>query len=197
MTRVEQIVDEMNAGVGYAWSGISYQEKQSSGQAMPLYLLSLLVVFLALAALYESWTIPAAVILVIPLGVIGALAAANLRGMQNDILFQVGLLTTMGLAAKNAILIVEFAAKSEQAGMKLVEATLHAARLRLRPIVMTSLAFMAGVAPLMFASGAGAGSQNAIGTAVIGGMITGAILSIFFVPMFYIAIRSLQSVKAP
>ncbi len=191
MQRVEQIVREMNAGLGVAWSGISRQEQQSSGQALPLYLLSLLVVFLALAALYESWTIPAAVILVVPLGIVGALIGANLRGMQNDILFQVGLLTTMGLAAKNAILIVEFAAKSEQAGMGLLEATLHAARLRLRPIVMTSLAFMAGVLPLMLASGAGAGGQNAIGTAVIGGMITGVTLSIFFVPLFYIGVRKL------
>ncbi len=192
MQRVEEIVAQMDAGVGVAWSGISFQEQQSSGQALPLYLLSLLVVFLALAALYESWTIPAAVVLVIPLGIIGALLGANLRGMQNDILFQVGLLTTMGLAAKNAILIVEFAARSEAQGMGLIEATLQAARLRLRPIVMTSLAFGAGVLPLALASGAGAGSQNAIGTAVIGGMVTGMLLSIFFVPLFYVGIRSLQ-----
>jgi multidrug efflux pump len=197
LERVEAIVRELGPGVSFAWSGLSYQERLSSGQSLPLYGLSLLVVFLALAALYESWSIPVAVLLVVPLGIIGALLAAALRGMDNDIFFQVGLLTTMGLAAKNAILIIEFAARSEDAGMPAEAAVLHAARLRLRPIIMTSLAFMAGTFPLMIASGAGAGSQNAIGTAVIGGMISGAMLAIFFVPLFFVSVRSLLRRRAP
>ncbi|MET0293308.1 MAG: efflux RND transporter permease subunit [Steroidobacteraceae bacterium] len=191
LDRVEEIVRELGPGVGLEWSGISYQERLSSGQSLPLYALSLLVVFLALAALYESWSIPISVLLVVPLGIIGAIVAALARGMDNDIFFQVGLLTTMGLAAKNAILIVEYAASSEDAGRSPIDAVLHAARLRLRPIVMTSLAFMAGTFPLMIASGAGAGSQNAIGTAVIGGMISGVTLAIFFVPLFFVSVRSL------
>jgi multidrug efflux pump len=189
LEHVEHIVDGMNAGISYAWSGISYQERLSTGQSMPLYGLSLLVVFLALAALYESWVIPASVLLVVPLGIVGAILAALSRGMENGIFFQVGLLTTMGLAAKNAILIVEFAASAERAGRETVAATLQGARQRLRPILMTSLAFMAGTFPLVIAHGAGAGSQNAIGTAVVGGMITGATLGAFLVPVFYVAIR--------
>jgi multidrug efflux pump len=189
LKHVEQIIDSMNAGISYAWTGISYQEKLSSGQSLPLYGLSLLVVFLALAALYESWVIPASVLLVVPLGILGSLLAAMLRGMENGIFFQVGLLTTMGLAAKNAILIVEFAAEAERHGQETIAATLLGARQRLRPILMTSLAFMAGTFPLVISHGAGAGSQNAIGTAVVGGMITGAALSIFFVPVFYVAVR--------
>ncbi len=189
LQHVERIINDMNAGMSFAWSGISYQEKLSSGQSLPLYGLSLLVVFLALAALYESWVIPASVLLVVPLGIIGALIAALLRGMENGIFFQVGLLTTMGLAAKNAILIVEFAAEAERHGRETVAATLQGARQRLRPILMTSLAFMAGTFPLMIADGAGAGSQNAIGTAVVGGMVTGSALAIFFVPVFYVAVR--------
>jgi len=190
LTRVENLVSQLPAGVGYAWTGLSYQEKLSSGQALALYLISALVVFLALAALYESWTVPVSVLLVVPLGIIGALVAANLRGMDNDIFFQVGLLTTMGLAAKNAILIVEFAADGERRGLPLWDAVLQAARLRLRPIVMTSLAFGAGVIPLTIASGAGSGSQHAIGTGVIGGIFTGTVLAIFFVPLFYLVVRS-------
>ena len=196
LAHVEQIIDGMNAGVSYAWSGLSYQERLSSGQSLPLYGLSLLVVFLALAALYESWVIPVSVLLVVPLGIIGALLAATARGMENGIFFQVGLLTTMGLAAKNAILIVEFAAGAERLGRDPVAATLQGARQRLRPILMTSLAFMAGTFPLVIARGAGAGSQNAIGTAVVGGMITGAALSIFFVPVFYVAVRRLATRRA-
>ena len=190
LVRVEQIVAQVGNGVSFAWSGLSYQERLSTGQSLPLYGLSLLVVFLALAALYESWNIPAAVLLVVPLGIIGALVAARVRGMDNDIFFQVGLLTTMGLAAKNAILIIEYAATGEAQGRSLTDAVLHAARLRLRPIVMTSLAFVAGTFPLMIASGAGAGSQNAIGTAVIGGMLSGVVLAIFFVPLFFVSVRS-------
>ncbi len=192
LDRVEELVRELGPGIGFQWSGISFQERLSSGQSLPLYGLSLLVVFLALAALYESWSIPVSVLLVVPLGIIGAIIAALARGMDNDIFFQVGLLTTMGLAAKNAILIVEYAASDEDAGKSAVDAVLHAARLRLRPIIMTSLAFMAGTFPLMIASGAGAGSQNAIGTAVIGGMISGVTLAIFFVPLFFVSVRSLM-----
>jgi multidrug efflux pump len=192
LDRVEKIVAQLGPGISFAWSGLSYQERLSSGQSLPLYGLSLLVVFLALAALYESWSIPVAVLLVVPLGIIGAVLAASARGMDNDIFFQVGLLTTMGLAAKNAILIIEYAAKAEAGGMGAVEAVLHAARLRLRPIVMTSLAFMAGTFPLMIATGAGAGSQNAIGTAVIGGMVSGVVLAIFFVPLFFVSVRRVR-----
>jgi multidrug efflux pump len=154
-----------------------------------LYAISLLVVFLCLAGLYESWTIPAAVMLVIPLGVVGALVAATLRGLYNDIYFQVGLLTTIGLSAKNAILIVEFAVAAEKAGAAPFEAAIQAAEQRLRPILMTSLAFIAGVFPLAVASGAGAGSQNDIGTGVIGGMVAATVLAIFFVPIFFVLAR--------
>ncbi|MBO9643142.1 MAG: efflux RND transporter permease subunit [Pseudacidovorax sp.] len=191
LTRMEQLVAELPQGVSYAWTGLSYQEKLASGQALSLYLISLLVVFLALAALYESWTIPVSVLLVVPLGIVGALVAANLRGMDNDIFFQVGLLTTMGLAAKNAILIVEFAAEGERGGLSTWDAVIQGAKLRLRPILMTSLAFVAGVVPLAIATGAGSGSQNAIGTGVIGGMITGTVLAIFYVPLFYLLVRSI------
>ena len=194
LTRMEQYVADLQgdaqSGVRGAWTGLSYQEKLASGQALSLYLISLLVVFLALAALYESWSIPVSVLLVVPLGIVGALVAANLRGMNNDIFFQVGLLTTMGLAAKNAILIVEFAADGERRGLPVWDAVLEAARLRLRPILMTSLAFVAGVIPLAVATGAGSGSQHAIGTGVIGGMVTGTILAIFFVPLFYLIVRT-------
>jgi multidrug efflux pump len=176
-------------GTSIAWSGLSFQERLSSGQAPVLYAISLAVVFLCLAALYESWSIPLSVILVIPLGLLGAALAVWLRGLDNDVYFQVGLLTTMGLAAKNAILIVEFAEQAEKQGMSVREAALSAARLRLRPILMTSLAFIFGVLPLALSTGAGAHSRVAIGTAVIGGMITGTVLAIFFVPLFFVLIR--------
>ncbi|HEU4591268.1 MAG TPA: efflux RND transporter permease subunit [Steroidobacteraceae bacterium] len=176
-------------GVSIAWSGLSYQERLSSGQAPYLYAVSLLVVFLCLAALYESWSIPVAVLLVVPLGLLGAAVAVWLRGFENDVYFQVGLLTTMGLAAKNAILIVEFAEQNEKQGMGAVEAALAAARTRLRPILMTSLAFIFGVLPLAISTGAGAHSRNAIGTAVIGGMIFGTVLAVFFVPLAFVGVR--------
>ncbi len=163
----------------------------SSGQAPFLYAISLLVVFLCLAALYESWSIPVSVIMVVPLGLIGAAVAVWLRGLENDVYFQVGLLTTMGLAAKNAILIVEFAEQAEKQGQSAYDAALDAARLRLRPILMTSLAFIFGVLPLAVSVGAGAHSRIAIGTAVIGGMITGTVLAIFFVPLFFVLVRRL------
>jgi multidrug efflux pump len=176
-------------GVSIAWAGLSYQERLASGQAPLLYALSLLVVFLCLAALYESWSIPLAVLLVIPLGLVGAVLAVTLRGLINDVYLQIGLLTTMGLAAKNAILIVEFAEAAEKRGKSPVEAALEAARLRLRPILMTSLAFVFGVLPLALSTGAGANSRIAIGTAVIGGMITATILAIFYIPLFFILVR--------
>jgi len=176
-------------GTSVAWSGLSFQERLSGGQAPMLYGISLLVVFLCLAALYESWSVPFSVMLVIPIGLLGAALAVALRGLTNDVYFQVGLLTTMGLSAKNAILIVEFAEAAERKGAKPFEAALEAARLRLRPILMTSLAFIFGVFPLAISTGAGAQSRIAIGTAVIGGMLTATVLAIFFVPMFFVMVR--------
>ena len=178
-------------GTGYAWSGLSYQEQLTNGQAPKLYAISILVVFLCLAALYESWSIPIAVLLVIPLGVIGAVVAVTLRGLDNNIYFQVGLLTTIGLAAKNAILIVEFAEDAHKAGKNALDAALEAAKVRLRPILMTRLAFIAGVVPLAIATGAGAQSRIAIGTAVIGGMLTATAIAIFYVPMFFVLVGRL------
>ena len=178
-------------GTSIAWADVSYQERLSGGQAPMLYGLSLLVIFLCLAALYESWSVPFSVLLVIPLGLLGAVLAVTLRGLTNDIYFQVGLLTTMGLSAKNAILIVEFAEQAEKQGAKPLEAALEAARIRLRPILMTSMAFIFGVLPLAISTGAGAKSRVAIGTAVIGGMLTATILAIFYIPLFFVAVRRL------
>jgi multidrug efflux pump len=189
MREMEKLIGQLPRGVGYEWTGLSYQELLSGSQAPFLYGLSLLVVFLCLAALYESWSIPLSVILVVPLGVFGAVAAATLRGFYNDVYFQVGLLTTMGLTAKNAILIVQFADVAENEGADPREAAMTASRLRLRPILMTSLAFMAGVFPLAIASGAGAASQHDIGTGVIGGMLAATLLVIFFVPLFFVGVR--------
>jgi multidrug efflux pump len=197
MATMEGLAAKLPAGIGYEWTGLSYQERVSGSQAPALYALSLLVVFLCLAALYESWSIPFSVMLIVPLGVAGALAAATLRGLSNDIYFQVGLLTTIGLSAKNAILIVEFAKDLQAEGMDLVEATLKAARMRLRPILMTSLAFMLGVLPLVVSNGAGSGGQNAIGTGVFGGMAAATALGIFFVPLFFVVVRRVFKAKAP
>ncbi|GGJ12393.1 efflux RND transporter permease subunit [Neoroseomonas lacus] len=191
MAEMERLAAQLPPGFGHAWSGLSYEENQSSGQAPALYALSLLVVFLCLAALYESWSIPAAVMMVVPLGVLGAVAASLLRGLSNDIYFQVGLLTTIGLSAKNAILIVEFAKENFDRGMGLLEAAVDAARQRLRPIIMTSLAFGLGVVPLAIATGAGAGGQNAIGIGVLGGVIAGTLLAITFVPVFFLVVLRL------
>ena len=191
MTRIVELQKQLPAGTSYAWSGLSYQEQLSGGQAPLLYGLSVLVVFLCLAALYESWSIPLAVLLVIPLGLVGAVIAIWARGLENNIFFQVGLLTTMGLAAKNAILIVEFAEMAHRNGKDALSAALEAARLRFRPILMTSLAFIAGVIPLAIATGAGAQSRVAIGTAVIGGMTTATLLAIFYVPLFFVTIARL------
>ncbi|WP_437889678.1 multidrug efflux RND transporter permease subunit AcrB [Phytobacter sp. V91] len=190
MAMMEQLAGKLPTGIGYDWTGMSYQERLSGNQAPALYAISLIVVFLCLAALYESWSIPFSVMLVVPLGVVGALLAATMRGLGNDVYFQVGLLTTIGLSAKNAILIVEFAKDlMDKEGKGLIEATLEAVRMRLRPILMTSLAFILGVLPLVISSGAGSGAQNAVGTGVMGGMITATVLAIFFVPVFFVVVR--------
>ena len=190
LAAMETAVAKLPKGMGYEWTGLSYEEKRSGSQAPALYVISLTVVFLCLAALYESWSIPFAVMLVVPLGIIGTILATLLRGLGNDVFFQVGLLTTVGLSAKNAILIVEFAKENCERGMSLLEATVAAARQRLRPILMTSMAFVLGVLPLAIASGAGAGGRIAIGTGVIGGMLTATLLAVFLVPVFFVWVRS-------
>ena len=191
MLAAEEIAKKLPAGVGIAWTGLSYEERLSGDQAPALYALSLLVVFLCLAAMYESWSVPFSVMLVVPLGIIGALLATYGRGLSNDVYFQIGLLTTIGLSARNAILIVEFAKSLHDGGMSLAAAAVEASRIRLRPIIMTSLAFVLGVTPLAIATGAGAGSKHAIGTGVIGGMLTAMVFAIFFVPFFYVVVSSL------
>jgi HAE1 family hydrophobic/amphiphilic exporter-1 len=188
MQAMEEIVSKLPKGIGFDWTGLSYQERMAKSQAAPLYVFSILVIFLCLAALYESWTIPISVILALPLGVIGGVLASSLRGFPNDVYFQVGLLTVLGLTTKNAILIVQFAMARVREGMGLIEATLEGAKLRFRPIVMTSLAFGFGVLPLALATGAGAGGQTAIGTGVLGGMATGTFLAIFFIPLFFVGV---------
>ena len=193
MDEMERLTAELPGGYTVAWQGISYQERLSGSQAPMLYALSVLIVFLCLAALYESWSVPFSVILAVPVGVLGALTAAYVFGQSNDVYFKVGLLTTIGLAAKNAILIVEFAKERQGGGMSLLDATLEAARLRLRPIVMTSLAFILGVVPLAIATGAGSAAQNAIGIGVLGGMLSATLLGIFFVPSFFVAVRRLSN----
>ena len=190
MNVIEDILKQLPQGIGYEWTGASLQERQSGAQAPMLYAISILFVFLCLAALYESWTVPLSVMLAVPLGVVGALVATYTRGLTNDVYFQVGLLTTVGLAAKNAILIVEFAVQLQEQGKSLFDATVQAVRLRLRPILMTSLAFGFGVVPLAIGTGAGAGGRNAIGTAVLGGMVASTVLGIFLVPVFFLLIRS-------
>ena len=195
MAEMARLATQLPPGFGFAWSGISYEEQGASGQAPALYAISLLVVFLCLAALYESWSIPTAVMMVVPLGILGAVLASLLRGMSNDVYFQVGLLTTIGLSAKNAILIVEFAKDGFDRGLGLIEAAAEAARLRLRPIIMTSLAFTLGVVPLAISTGAGSGAQNAIGTGVIGGVVTGTILAVIFVPLFFLLVLKLFRTK--
>ncbi|WP_313537065.1 efflux RND transporter permease subunit [Sphingomonas sp.] len=191
MAAMEAIHAKLPPGTQLEWTGLSYEERLSGGQAPALYALSLLIVFLCLAALYESWSVPISVILVVPLGVLGALLAAWLTGLNNDIYLQVGLITTIGVSAKNAILIVEFAEERMREGMSAFDAAIEAAKLRLRPILMTSLAFIFGVLPLAISTGAGAGGQNAIGRAVVGGMLSATVLAIFFVPMFFVVVRGL------
>ncbi|MGE4429562.1 MAG: efflux RND transporter permease subunit [Sphingobium sp.] len=191
MQAMAEHASKLPAGIGFEWNGISYEEQASGSQAPALYALSMLIVFLCLAALYESWSIPLSVMLVVPLGVLGAVLAATLAGLNNDIYLQVGLITTIGVSAKNAILIVEFAEEKMREGMGAAEAALEAAKLRLRPILMTSFAFIFGVLPLAVSSGAGAGGQNAIGWAVVGGMLSATVLAIFFVPLFFFVVKRL------
>src|ERR1700729_1580241 len=191
LTAMEAAVTKLPKGVSYEWTGLSFEEVRSGSQAPALYAISLTIVFLCLAALYESWSIPFSVMLVVPLGIIGTITATLWRGLDNDVFFQVGLLTTVGLSAKNAILIVEFALENHERGMHLIEATVAAARQRLRPILMTSMAFILGVLPLAIATGAGAGGRIAIGTGVIGGMVTATVLAVFLVPVFFVSVRSL------
>ena len=183
------------AGFGYDWAGQSFQERLSGSEAPMLFALSILVVFLCLAALYESWATPIAVLLVVPVGIIGAVFAAALTSMPNDVFFKVGLITIIGLAAKNAILIVEFALEEQKWGKSLYDSVLEAARLRLRPILMTSFAFILGVLPLVFASGAGANARRALGIGVVGGMLSAAILGVLLAPVFYVAIRRMAGDK--
>ena len=197
MAEIENLVAELPEGIGIAWTGLSYQEREAGAQTPLLYTLSLLVVFLCLAALYESWTIPTAVLLVAPLGILGTALAASLRGLESDIYFQVAMLTTIGLTSKNAILIVEFAKANLEQGMDLIKATMTAVRDRLRPILMTSLAFGLGVVPLALANGAGSGAQRAIGTGVLGGMVVGTFLGIFFIPLFFVVVERLFVQRKP
>ncbi len=195
MQAMEEIVGKLPKGVGYDWTGLSYQERMAKAQTGLLYTFSIIVIFLCLAALYESWTIPITILLALPLGVIGGVVATSLRGLPNDVYFQIGLLTVLGLTTKNAILIVQFAMAKVEEGMGLIEATLEGAKLRLRPIVMTSLAFGFGVLPLAMATGAGAGAQIAIGTGVLGGMVTATFLAIFFIPLFFVGVVQLFAKK--
>jgi multidrug efflux pump len=191
MAELQRLAEQLPPGVGIEWTGLSREERLSGSQATILLVFSLLAVFLCLAALYESWTIPVAVLLVVPLGILGSLLGANLRDMPNDVYFKVGLITIMGLSAKNAILIIEFAKELHEQGMSLIEATLRACHLRFRPIIMTSLAFILGVLPLVLASGPGSASQRAIGTGVMSGMIAATVLAVFFVPVFFVVVRRL------
>jgi multidrug efflux pump len=190
MAEVERIVGSLPSGFGIEWTGTSYQERQAGAQTPLLYSLSLLMVFLCLAALYESWSVPTAVMLVAPLGILGAVLANTLRGMERDVYFQVAMLTSVGLSSKNAILIVEFARANMRKGMNAIEATIAAGRDRLRPILMTSLAFGLGVMPLAIASGAGSGAQRAIGTGVLGGMVVGTFLGVVFIPLFFVVVQN-------
>ncbi|HZY15813.1 MAG TPA: efflux RND transporter permease subunit [Ramlibacter sp.] len=197
MRAIEQIMRDMPAGIGYEWTGASLQERKSGAQAPLLYAVSILFVFLCLAALYESWSVPFSVILAVPLGIVGALLFTSLRGLSNDVYFQVGLLTTVGLASKNAILIVEFAVQLQHRGQSLYDATVQAVRMRLRPILMTSLAFGFGVLPLALGTGPGAGGRTAIGTAVLGGVVVSTVLGLFLVPVFFLLVRSFFAGKQP
>jgi len=191
MQAMEEFVKKLPQGIGFDWTGLSYQERMSSSQTGLLYAFSIFVIFLCLAALYESWRIPFAILLILPLGAIGGVIASSLRGLANDVYFQIALLTTLGLATKNAILIVQFAKDGLARGMDLIDATLEAAKLRFRPILMTSLAFGFGVLPLALTTGAGAGAQNAIGTGVVGGMLSATVLVVIFAPLFFVLIEKL------
>ena len=195
MAAIEKSAANLPSGFDYAWTGLSYQQRTATSQAPILYAVSIIVVFLCLAALYESWTIPLAVLLAVPTGVIGALGGVFLRGMNNDIYLQIALLTIIGLSAKNSILIVEFARALHKGGKDVVSATVEASRLRLRPIIMTSLCFVLGVLPLAFSNGAGSGAQNALGTAVLAGMLTATGLGVYYTPLFFIVVTRIFSRK--
>jgi multidrug efflux pump len=197
MAEMERLAKELPEGFSFEWTGISFEEKLAGGQVGALLTLSLVVVFLLLAALYESWTVPVSVLLVVPLGVLGAVLFSMVRGLSADVYFNVGLITIIGLAAKNAILIVEFAREEEAHGKSTFEATMDAVKLRLRPILMTSLAFILGMLPLVIASGASAASRIAVGTGVAGGMLTATVLGIYFIPLFYLTVRRWLSRKRP
>jgi len=200
MKAMEEFASKLPKEIGFDWTGISYQERQAGAQAAPLYFFSILIIFLCVAALYESWTVPIAILMALPLGAVGGAVAMTMRGMPNDIYFQIGLLTILGLTTKNAILIVQFAKARYDGGMGLIEATLEGIKLRLRPIIMTSLAFGFGILPLVMASGAGAGAQKAIGTGALGGVVTATFLVTLFAPLFYVLIEKIfgkqQSRKA-
>jgi multidrug efflux pump subunit AcrB len=195
MRLMEEMAKQLPPGIGSAWAGLSYEEELSGSSSAPLYILALLMVFLCLAALYENWAIPFSVMMDMPLGALGVLAATALRGLPNDIYFQIGFITIIGLSAKNAILVIEFAKERFDAGATLVDAAVHAVRQRLRPILMTSIAFGLGVLPLALSTGAGAGSQNAIGTGVVGGTVTTTILGLFFVPLYFVTVLRFFRVK--
>jgi HAE1 family hydrophobic/amphiphilic exporter-1 len=195
MQTMEELISKLPEGIGYEWTGLSYQERMSSSQAPLLYAFSIIVIFLCVAALYESWAIPCANLLMLPLGVFGAALATYMRGMHNDVYFQIGFLTTLGLTTKNAILIIQFARERMAQGEGLIEATLGAAGVRLRPVIMTSLAFFFGVLPLALASGAGSGAMNAIGTAVAGGMMSATFIDLFYIPLLFVLISRLFRVE--
>ncbi len=195
MKAMEEMVTKLPQGIGYEWTGLSYQERMASSQTGLLYSFSVIVIFLCVAALYESWPIPLANMLMLPLGIFGAAAATWLRGITNDVYFQIGFLTTLGLTTKNAILIIQFARQRIEAGEGLIEATLGAARVRLRPVIMTSLAFFFGVLPLALATGAGAGAMKAIGTAVTGGMLSATFIDLFYIPLFFVLVSKAFKVK--
>ncbi|OPY67051.1 MAG: Multidrug resistance protein MexB [Syntrophorhabdus sp. PtaU1.Bin002] len=195
MQAMEEIVAKLPQGIGFEWTGLSYQERQAGTQTVPLYAFSIIVIFLCVAALYESWPIPIANMLMLPLGVFGATLATWSRGLHNDVYFQIGFLTTLGLTTKNAILIIQFAKERMARGEKLVEATLGAVRVRFRPVIMTSLAFFFGVLPLAIATGAGAGAMNAIGTAVTGGMMSATFIDLFYIPLLFVVVSRLFKVE--
>ena len=195
IAEMQKLVAKLPTGVGMEWTGLSYEQEKAGSQTVALYGISVVFILLCLAALYESWAIPIAVLLVVPLGIVGTIIATFGRGLDNDVYFQVGLLTTMGLATKNAILIVEFARAFFESGASLADAALHAAQERFRPILMTSIAFICGTFPLAIASGAGAASRVAIGTAVVGGMLSATLLAVFFVPVFFTVVLKLAKVR--
>jgi len=197
MAEMEKMAAQLPIGIGYEWTGLSYEEKQAGKQAPALYAISLLVVFLSIAALYESWTIPFVNLLMLPLGLVGAVTAVTLRGLPDDVYLQIGLLTTIGLSTKNAILIIQFIKAQLHEGHELVEATLAAVKIRLRPVIMTSLAFFFGTLPLALTKGAGAAAQNAIGTAVTGGLLSATFIDLIFIPFFFVLVSRLFMKKQP